>query len=80
MFTGGFKQVFVTVPSSQLINPTALSREASGLISSKETSDEIFYVQKREEKGNKIITLEIPLLSGEVFVTDGEIQCSVMNI
>ena len=80
MFTGGFKQVFVKVPSSHLINPTALSRKASGLISSKETSDEIFYVQKREEKGNKIITLEIPHLSGEVFVTDGEIQCSVMNI
>jgi len=44
IFSGGFKQAFKRVPSSQLINPAALSREASGLISNKKTSDEIFYV------------------------------------
>ena len=63
MLTGGFKQTFGTLSSSQLINRAALSRETAGLINSKGTPDEVFYVQQREAKGNKIINLEIPHLS-----------------
>jgi hypothetical protein len=55
MFSGGFKQMFVTDISPQLSNPTALAKETSGLINSKETKMALLTCGKEREQTIKLL-------------------------